>query len=240
MSIIKDPSAWFSGKFKDKGPESVMIIHEENPSKHAEMRISGLSLALTSQGHNVVIELNSHLLDIALSGKTFSYIFIIILDGDEMKRVCRELIDWKLTKQDYNMQFISCWGSSNSRAVSAALRPVAIVAISVVEDIPTEIDFVIESHALDDILEEFAVSSSISRDQRLSVLVVDDSVVIRKLFSVAILKAGNDVDTALHGLEAAEKLEKRHYDVIMMDVSMPKLGGIDATIMIRSAEANQV
>lgn len=67
-----------------------------------------------------------------------------------------------------------------------------------------------------------------------SILVVDD-VAINQLVVSKILKQWNiDVDIASSGKEALFLLKKRNYDLILMDVQMPEMSGIEATIIIRN------
>jgi CheY-like chemotaxis protein len=67
-------------------------------------------------------------------------------------------------------------------------------------------------------------------------LVVDDDKVMRQLFSVVLQRAGFEVDFAEDGLMAVEMWEKGEYDLVLMDVQMPRLNGLDATIAIRERE----
>ncbi len=68
------------------------------------------------------------------------------------------------------------------------------------------------------------------------VLVVEDNEVLRKLFinQLKVLKLSGE--EAANGQEAVEAVKKRQYGLILMDVSMPILDGLDATQIIRRFE----
>ena len=67
----------------------------------------------------------------------------------------------------------------------------------------------------------------------LRVLLVDDNRV-NQLVGIALLeKLGHKVDVAGNGIEAVEGVRSRAYDVVLMDVQMPEMNGLDATAAIR-------
>jgi CheY-like chemotaxis protein len=68
------------------------------------------------------------------------------------------------------------------------------------------------------------------------VLVVDDSIVTRKMVSRAFEKANFIVDTATNGAEGVEKLKKAIYDIAFMDIDMPVMNGFEATKKLREWE----
>ena len=57
------------------------------------------------------------------------------------------------------------------------------------------------------------------------VLVVDDDRVIQQLLVVNLELEGYDVETASDGEEALERIMKTGYDVVLLDVMMPKMDG---------------
>ncbi len=65
------------------------------------------------------------------------------------------------------------------------------------------------------------------------VLVVDDNALNREVASDFLLAAGMQVDTAVDGLDALQHLEQNDYDVVLMDIHMPKMDGLTATREIR-------
>jgi chemosensory pili system protein ChpA (sensor histidine kinase/response regulator) len=67
-----------------------------------------------------------------------------------------------------------------------------------------------------------------------SVLIVDDSISIRKFLSSIISDMNLAVDEAYDGANALEKLEKRRYDLIITDLEMPVLNGYELIDKIRN------
>ncbi|WP_039913219.1 response regulator [Cellvibrio mixtus] len=65
-----------------------------------------------------------------------------------------------------------------------------------------------------------------------TVLLVDDEAVHRDI-GESLLTPLYDVDFAKNGLEAISLCEQKHYDLILMDLHMPKMNGEQATIALR-------
>lgn len=70
----------------------------------------------------------------------------------------------------------------------------------------------------------------------LNVLVTDDNLVNQRLVTRLLEKRGHRVTTASNGLEAVESAQKEAYDLILMDVQMPRMDGFEATAKIREKE----
>jgi len=70
----------------------------------------------------------------------------------------------------------------------------------------------------------------------LNILLAEDNRVNRMLISNMLVNVGHQVDTADNGEMAVQAIKKRRYDLVLMDVRMPKLGGPEATEIIRRQE----
>jgi CheY-like chemotaxis protein len=68
------------------------------------------------------------------------------------------------------------------------------------------------------------------------VLIADDEFSIRKLYERELKKEGYEVVFATNGQEAIQKVRETHPDVIVMDIRMPGMDGIEA--MSRILEEN--
>mgnify|MGYP000955187903 CR=1 FL=1 len=69
------------------------------------------------------------------------------------------------------------------------------------------------------------------------ILVVDDEIKIREIIKEYAEFEGYEVAQAEDGMQAVEMVKNQDFDIIIMDVMMPKLDGIRATLKIREKNA---
>lgn len=67
-------------------------------------------------------------------------------------------------------------------------------------------------------------------------LVVDDSLSARASLSTLLRDTGYDVSTAIDGLDAMNQMRKKRPDLVLTDLEMPRMGGMELTSMIRGRE----
>jgi signal transduction histidine kinase/DNA-binding response OmpR family regulator len=73
-------------------------------------------------------------------------------------------------------------------------------------------------------------------DRRLHILLAEDNVVNQRLAASLLERRGHRVTIAANGREALAAIERQTFDVVLMDVQMPEMGGFEATTAIRERE----
>ena len=68
------------------------------------------------------------------------------------------------------------------------------------------------------------------------VLIVDDDMTLRELYEERMRAEGYVILSAADGEEAIEKASKEKPDIILLDIMMPKINGIDVMKMLRGKE----
>ena len=69
-----------------------------------------------------------------------------------------------------------------------------------------------------------------------SILVVDDKDSVRKMLSETLLAEGHEVETAKNGHTAIEKARQGRFDVVLTDLKMPEMDGLEVLARIKEAD----
>jgi DNA-binding response OmpR family regulator len=65
------------------------------------------------------------------------------------------------------------------------------------------------------------------------ILIVDDEPQIGKIFGLKLKLAGYDVVTTSNGTEAIDLIKKQEFDIVLLDVLMPEVSGLDVLESVR-------
>ncbi len=83
---------------------------------------------------------------------------------------------------------------------------------------------------------ENQIDNSKVKNKNINILLAEDQIINRKIVIGFLNKKHWNVDSAENGEEAYQKIKEKRYDLILMDVQMPKMDGFEATKLIRKYE----
>jgi CheY-like chemotaxis protein len=76
-------------------------------------------------------------------------------------------------------------------------------------------------------------SCDYEENKNMDIIMAEDDPVNRKVIQLMLRKLGIYAEAADNGREVLRALERRHYDIVLMDIQMPELDGIETTRIIR-------
>jgi len=79
-------------------------------------------------------------------------------------------------------------------------------------------------------------SASLTPTRTVRLLLAEDNVVNQRVAVGLLSKRGHQVTVVTNGREALDAIERDRFDLVLMDVQMPEMGGLEATIAIRERE----
>lgn len=132
----------------------------------------------------------------------------------------RELVIRPLDKRLGKIQNI------NAVAIMENSLPVIILDV---DDLVRSIDNIISGASLSQIRK----SVSIAVTARKKILVVDDSLTVREVERRLLENAGYEVTVAIDGMEGWNMVQKRPFDLIISDIDMPRMNGIQFVTMVK-------
>jgi len=76
-------------------------------------------------------------------------------------------------------------------------------------------------------------TSDLPEERNMDILLVEDDQFVRETLQILIQSFGYKCDTAINGFKAVEKLKEKKFDVVVTDVSMPEMDGLELLAHIK-------
>ncbi|MFN2121053.1 MAG: hybrid sensor histidine kinase/response regulator, partial [Anaerolineales bacterium] len=121
-------------------------------------------------------------------------------------------------------------GKVKDISAAALMEDGAPILIVDVDDMQRSIEKLIAKHSLASVLpSEFVLADR--KPKR--VLAVDDSLTVRELVRKLLTAHGYQAEVAVDGMDGWNAVRSDHYDLVITDVDMPRLDGIELTVLIK-------
>ena len=232
--IPKQPQLSFD--FKNRKSKKVIII-DDNPNF-----LTILKAQLEGWELNVVQALSGkETLEILAKEKDFSLVITDMLmptmDGIQLSEEIRKLIPnipiilLSAVGDENRSNYANIFSSVLTKPVKESQLFKAIQ--SELSDSKEEYVSKINNNPATTLSDEFAL------DHPLSILLAEDNLINQKLATRVLNKLGYTLDIANNGVEAVGMLQKKYYDLILMDILMPEMDGLETTRVIRSGSHYQ-
>jgi two-component system sensor histidine kinase and response regulator WspE len=112
---------------------------------------------------------------------------------------------------------------------AALMEDGSIVLIVDVDDLVRSIDKLLAGKEISKI----AQTSTTQAKPPLRILVVDDSITVREVERKLLENQGYEVEVAVNGMDAWNAIRINHYDLVITDIDMPRMNGIELVSQIK-------
>lgn len=151
---------------------------------------------------------------------------LALISHDGKERIKPILVKSLYMVNRYNKNEFS-WAAGKSHQLSMIERPV------MPHQLHHKLSKLLTDGAVEDIQAQQSYTVPELSDYRL--LLVDDNAINRKVALGFLTPCGGEVSVAENGLQAVDMLKKEDFDLVLMDIEMPQMNGIEATKIIRES-----
>jgi len=184
----------------------------------------------TKDGQNIGLIAASHVLDLpeALSSDDA----ICVVASSDQSNAYGLVIDKFLGERDLVVRPLDPrLGKVRDISASALMDNGLPVLIMDVSDLVQSIDNLLNSGQMRPVDVNKAKEAKANARQR--ILVVDDSITVREMTRKLLQNRGYDVDVAVNGMDAWIAIRSNHYDLVLSDIDMPRMNGIELVKQIK-------
>ena len=82
---------------------------------------------------------------------------------------------------------------------------------------------------------DFFPNDELKTTRKLDILIVEDNVINKLIITKMLIGVGHSIEVTTNGKEACDLLSHKSFDLIIMDVHMPVMDGLEATQIIRAS-----
>ncbi len=208
--------------------------------ENEEKTVAGLEQMVVPWGANLTVLRNTSLVinELLLAQKESRHFDLVILDNPDSFEKCLELcsgIKHRHSIDKINIIYIGTDSSADAKAqMMAAGADLFLIAPIYPHQLLTGInkDLVDKYQERPDSFKTFEANVS----ERKKVLLVEDNIINQQVAIGLLDLALCDVDIAVNGKEAVDKIAINEYNLILMDCQMPIMDGYTATKVIREME----
>ncbi len=125
-------------------------------------------------------------------------------------------------------------GKIKDVSAAAILEDGTPVLIIDVEDLVRSMDYLISGNRLQRVYQPITDEDTQTCKR---ILVADDSITVREVERKMLVSKGYDVDVAIDGMDAWNSVRNGKYDLVITDVDMPRMDGIELVSLIKSEPA---
>ncbi len=184
----------------------------------------------TKDGQNIGLIAAHHVLDLPEVLSSDDAICVVVIS--DQSNAYGLVIDKFLGERDLVVRPLDPrLGKVRDISASALMDNGLPVLIMDVSDLVQSIDNLLNSGQIRPVDVNKAKKAKGNARQR--ILVVDDSITVREMTRKLLQNRGYDVDVAVNGMDAWTAIRSNHYDLILSDIDMPRMNGIELVKQIK-------
>jgi CheY-like chemotaxis protein len=238
----------FSFEIRSKGLEFTLEISKDIPARIIadELRIRQILINLISNAMKFTekggITLKAHLKKSIKTDPEYAAIEISVTDtGCGIPEDKQDLIFSKFQQSDMSISR-KFGGTGLGLSIVSELVKLMYGNISVKSEPGKGSEFTFwiivkkSESKIDNIKEKTAMDKNFTGIKPLNILLAEDNETNILLAATVLKKLGHSVNIARNGIEVLDKMKKKNFDLIFMDIEMPELDGIETTKKIRGGE----